>query len=139
MKTTALISLTLACGCSQYMQVQTDLIDQARKGVAMTSNSLESKSQLVQQLHTMQRKRLDEAFDLDVREHAGALSAEWVIEHRRAYAVGIDALNEQLRATERSAENEQRTIDGIDRALQQLRWFQSLQSRWMLLTRDAQP
>jgi hypothetical protein len=132
----AILAASLA-GCAQYVQVETDLIDQARRGVAITARSLESRSQLIAHQHEIRRSQLDDAFDADVRERAGALTADWVIEARRAYAVGVDALHVQQRATDQTTLNDQRTLHAVDEALRRLRWLRSIEARWAQIPEEV--
>src|SRR5262245_15245055 len=111
-----LIVLIGIAGCAQYAQVKTDLIDQARRGVQMTSASLHERSLLIAKYHAQQRKLLDDAFDEDVRAR-DALSADWIIEHRLAYAAGLDALAAARRASDEASVSDQRTLDAIHKSL----------------------
>jgi hypothetical protein len=124
-----LLLALLTGGCADYTAAQMQLTEQARRGIALTSESIAGKSQLIEQLHALQRRRMDEAFDADVRE-TGDLSAQWVIEHRRAYAAGLDALATQPEASRQAAETDQRNLSAARQALEQLLWLQSLQLRW---------
>ena len=90
-------AMLLACaiflsisGCAPYLQAQTDLVAQSRKGIAMISTSLAAQQKTIEQYQRLQRRQLDEAFDADVREQS-ALTPQWVIDHRRAYVMAIDA------------------------------------------------
>jgi hypothetical protein len=123
--------LLLFPGCADYTAVQMRLVEQAQRGITLTDESLQLRTQLIEQLHTLQRKRLDEAFDADVRER-DELSAEWVIKHRRAYAAGVEALSAQREASRRAAETDRQNLAAVQQALRQLYWLQSLQMRWSL-------
>src|SRR6476646_6052828 len=85
-----LITVTFT-GCASYTQVQKKLVEQARKGVALSQTSAAGHEVVTVRLHDLQRKRLDQAFDDDVRDQK-ALSPDWVIEHRQAYAAAIEAM-----------------------------------------------
>src|SRR5687767_4642377 len=100
MKWRSLVLLVLmAPGCSPYVRVQMNLVEQARKGVEAATDAQGSSRQLADLSHTLQRRRVDEAFDADVRDCSPKqLNPDWVIEHRRAYAAALDSL-----ATQRSA------------------------------------
>ena len=124
-----LIAVALLGGCSKYTQVEMNLAEQARRGVAIARQSSATKDEVVQRYHGLQRKRLDDAFDADVRERS-ELSADWVIEARRAYAGGLEALAAEAQAAERSADAERSTLDATDVALQRLQWLQSIRSKW---------
>jgi hypothetical protein len=107
------------------MDAQTALVEQARKGVALAAASQGEHGALIDQLQKLRRQRMDEGFDADVRE-APALSADWVIEHRQAYAAGLDALNTwhaaAVSADLAAAEN----LKAVDAALERLGWLQSV-------------
>ena len=127
--------LCLLCflgGCQGYVQTQMQLVEQTRKGLVLLSKAQEEHQELSQQLSLLGRKRLDEAFDEDVR-NCQELSPQWVIEHRRAYAVGLDALGmQQAKAAEAQRINRE-NLRAVDQALQRLYWLQSLQIGWMSL------
>jgi hypothetical protein len=112
-------------GCQQYAAVQTDLVAQARRGVAMTKASLDAKSQIIQRDQALHRQLLDQAFDADVRNRQ-PLTPDWVIAHRKAYAAAIDGLA-KVEAQSRDADvAEQRTLVAIDDALQRLAWLATI-------------
>jgi hypothetical protein len=125
LRLSAAISILLCCGCSPYLQAQIDLAEQSRKGVAMISQSLDAKQATIQRFQQAQRLRIDGAFDADVREQE-TLTSDWVIDHRRAYAVALDALNEQSNRLQLSHENDQKTLAAMDLALQKLEWLSSI-------------
>jgi hypothetical protein len=121
----------VVCGCAPYTQVQMRLVEQARKGVALCGESAAGREPMVQWLHELQRARLDEAFDADVAERP-ALTAEWVREHRKAYAVAIETLSLQKQRLNEAAAVERRNLKAIDAALARLEWLQSIQLKWNL-------
>ena len=126
--------VALAGGCAPYTQVQVNLVEQARRGVAQVSHSAQAHEETAEQLYLANRQRLDEAFDADVREREArdsTIGADWVIEHRRAYAAGVDALTRQRAAAQAAADVTQRSLRAIDDALQRLAWLQSIQLQWM--------
>jgi hypothetical protein len=127
-----LLAAMLLGGCSRYTQVEMNLAEQARRGVAIARQSAATKDDVVQRYHALQRKQLDDAFDADVRDRAD-LSTDWVIEARRAYATGLDALSTENLAAELSADAERSTLDAADVALQRLKWLQSIRSKWETL------
>jgi hypothetical protein len=131
------IIFCLVCGCAPYAQVQSQLVEQTRRGVAQLQSSLQEKSQIVREYHAIQRKRLDDAFDADVRERPSEqLTSEWVIEHRRAYSTAIDVLDEARFASEQANESDRRTLEAIRAALERLQWLQSLPQKFMSTTWD---
>lgn len=115
-------------GCAPYVQVQMDLVEQARKGVELAGEAQASHRQVASQLRALQRDRVDEAFDADVRQRS-RLDADWVIEHRRAYAAALDALAKQEQASADADRVARENLQATDAALKQLHWLQSLQLR----------
>jgi len=128
MKPYLLVLFALIGGCSPYVRLQMDLVEQARKGVQLASESQAAHVQVAQRLHAIQRDRVDDAFDADVRERT-ALDADWVIEHRRAYAAALEALAAQKSASAEADRVARDNLIATDHALQQLFWLQSLQLR----------
>ena len=121
-----------AAGCAPEAQVQMQLIDQARRGIAMTGEALKSDRGQIEQYEALRRTRLDESFDADVRDRAArgdALTADWIIEARKGYATGVDALAAARERGRLNADAEQRTLQAVDDALLRLRWLQALQLR----------
>jgi hypothetical protein len=117
------IVMFVAPGCAPYTQREVDLAQQARKGLALIRAAQADHLALTGRLSELQRKRLDEAFDADVRE-ARDLSPDWVIEHGRAYAGGLDALNIQRSASTAAAHTAARNIDAIEAAIESLQRLQ---------------
>jgi hypothetical protein len=120
-------------GCTSYTRVQMDLVEQARKGLALIALSHESRQQVIDELHITRRRQLDEAFDADVRDVGDQLTIDWVIEHRRAYAAGIDALAGARNVSREAADIERSNLAATDEALRRLYWLQSLHMQWMSL------
>src|SRR4051794_35124507 len=87
----------LAAGCRAYTGAEVALVDQARKGVAMAAEREAGHRELVERLNREQRQRLDAAFDADARGE-GTITADWVIEARRAYEAAVDAIEKQREA-----------------------------------------
>lgn len=116
----ALLLAAVMTGCAPYTDAQVALIDQAHKGVSLARDAQTEHAQLVDQLHALQRRRLDEAFNRDARE-TPELSAEWVIEARKAYAVGVDGLHAQRDAANEAHRASARNLDATDAALAHLR------------------
>jgi hypothetical protein len=117
------IALFITPGCAPYTQREIDLADQAKKGLALIRAAQADHLALTGRLTELQRRRLDEAFDADVRE-ARELSPDWVIEHGRAYAGGLDALNTQRSASTAAAHTAARNIDAIEAAIESLQRLQ---------------
>lgn len=138
MRSIVLCLALAACGCQSYTQVQMSLVDEARKGVKLCAQSAENRAELIRQLQALRRQRLDEAFDADVRS-ATTLTPQWVIEARKAYAVGLDALAKQQSAAMQAEQTEQQNLQAIDEAMQKLYWLQSIQLRWSLPDKEIKP
>ena len=96
------------------------------RGVSLCAQSQADHRNVLDRLHAMERQRLDEAFDEDVRQHTD-LSADWVIEHRKGYAAGLDALALQQAASVEANAVARRNLDALDQALRRLYWLQSMQ------------
>jgi len=126
MKRMLILMAMLSTGCSAYSEAQMRLVEQAQRGVELCRQSQQERAALVEQLHQIQRQRLDEAFDADVRDSA-PLSPDWVIEHRKAYSAGVDALERQRQASAEAQAVAERNLDAIDQALRRLLWMQSIQ------------
>ncbi len=120
--------MLLAGGCRPYVDVQVQLAEQARRGVAMMAEAQAQHTQVAEELHALRRQRLDAAFDADVRER-GELSAEWVIEHRKAYAAALEGLAEVRRASLSADESRRRTLEATDSALRRLVWLLEVQMK----------
>src|ERR1043166_1238792 len=115
-------------GCAQYAQVQMDLVTQARKGVAICQKSTEGHGQVIERLTDLQRTRLNEAFDADVRDNP-ALSADWVVEHRKAYAAALLVLAQEQQQLQQARKTESQNLASIDQALTKLYWLESIQDK----------
>src|SRR5205085_2272906 len=98
---------------------QIDLLQQVRRGVGQTQQSLQQKSGLIAGYHEARRKQLDEAFDADVHEYQ-AIDPEWIIEHRKAYAAAIDLLNAAKSQSDQVADADRRNLAAIDQAIQRV-------------------
>ena len=130
MKTIVLMLLLSVGGCAQWTQVQLDLVTQARRGVANVQKRDDERVATAHELAALRRQRLDEAFDADVRERAAPLEADWVIEHRKAYAAGLDGYAKQQAAAETALAAEKRDLVAIDAALERLAWLQAIQMKF---------
>ncbi|HEY7117734.1 MAG TPA: hypothetical protein VH475_14190 [Tepidisphaeraceae bacterium] len=130
MKWLCLVFMTLiACGCSSYTAAEIGLVGQARKGVAVWAGRESARDGEVKQSFEVRRKALDEAFDADVkRQAASGLDADWVIEARKAYAVGLAALAESESAALASNDAARRDAAATDDALAKLALLLSIQS-----------
>jgi hypothetical protein len=106
-------------GCAPYTQSKVELVAQARRGVGLVQQSHAGRQTLVDSMYDHQRRQLDMAFDADVCSRP-ALSADWVVEHRKAYGVGIDAIEASRSASRHVADADADNLRAIDQALTQL-------------------
>jgi hypothetical protein len=118
----------LAGGCSGFGEAQMYLVEQARRGLDITRTVQTDHAQIVSQLYQLQQQRLADGFDADVRQQT-ALSADWIVEHRKAYAVALTALERQRAISAEAETAAQRNLAAVDAALQRLLVLQSLQLR----------
>lgn len=109
----------LLTGCSPVLEAQLHLLDLARKGLAGVGQSLDDRQRAMSALETSERRRLDTAFDSDVKGQP-ALNDGWVIEARQAYSAAIDAFALRRQQTERATDADQANLAAVDAALQQV-------------------
>jgi hypothetical protein len=135
------LALLAAAGCASYTRAQIDLVDQARRGIALVSQNDPDRDRAVEELAKLRRQRLDEAFDEDVRTRSTqeALSADWVIEARKAYAIGLDAFARTQAAADRASEVRKQNLAAIDAALDRLRWMHSIELKLQTLPPNEVP
>jgi hypothetical protein len=117
-----------ASGCAPFTRAEIDLVTQARRGVERVAVQDDQRDRAVAELARLRREKLDEAFDADVRQRAAheTLDPDWVVEARRAYAVGIDAYAKAQAASERAAVVRKQNLASINAALDRLQWMQSV-------------
>lgn len=125
---TLVISLA-PLGCTPVLDAQSDLIVQARRGIALTAQVQDRHAQVAEQLAQLRRARLDEAFDADVRDQP-MLHADWVIEARQAYAAALDAYAKQAAASRDNDTIARDNLAAVDAALERLEWLTSIQRRF---------
>ncbi len=118
----------LAMSCAPYTQMKIDLVDQSRKGLTLIQQSTEQRQALINQFYTARRTQLDQAFDIDARSRV-SLAADWVIDARQAYAVGLDAIHHQTESSQRAHEQTLQNIAAVDEALQQLQLLHRMEQR----------
>jgi hypothetical protein len=118
-------------GCAPVLDAQSDLITQARRGVALAATAQSQNAQTARQLAQVRRERLDEAFDADVRDQV-ELTADWVIEARAAYAAALDAYATQATAADASNRATRENFQAIDAALERLEWLTSIQRNFTI-------
>jgi hypothetical protein len=112
-----------------------DLATQARKGVALVRSDDASRAGLLGELARMQRSRLDEAFDRDVREHATTqpIDVDWVIEARKAYAIAIDSYAKAQASNDQAWLKRKELLSDVDALLERLQWMQSTRLKFDLM------
>jgi hypothetical protein len=122
----SLALLPLLAGCSPIAAVQTSLLDAADLSLRSIEPSLEDRAALAEAVVASKRRSLDDAFDTDAFER-GTADADWIVTARRAYAVALDALAEQRRAIEQSADADRRNLASARDTLRRLRAIAELQ------------
>ncbi|MGE5608347.1 MAG: hypothetical protein ACM359_03770 [Bacillota bacterium] len=125
MRWAVMLCAMLAGGCT-YTETQMRLVEQVQRGVELCKQAQSERSQIIAQYQQAQRERLDSAFDADVRQQA-ELSADWVVEHRRAYTLALDGLARQRAASVEAEGVATRNLKAMEEALQRLLFLQSLQ------------
>ncbi len=118
----------LCSGCAAYTRAEVGLAEQARKGVALWAAREEAHASETTRQFTTRRKALDDAFDADVksRSAAGAIDSAWVIESRKGYAIGVDAIARAELAARQADETAKANAAATDLALQKLLWLESM-------------
>jgi len=136
-KSVLAVSLLLAAlgGCTPIATAQRDLATQAQAGVDVLRAAHLERRAALEQAQLSQRKLLDDAFDADVRERAGAatqpaLDPQWVITARKAYAVGLDALAAQKAAAEKADAAAEANYRALTEALDEIRALAQSQLTW---------
>jgi hypothetical protein len=127
-----MVVILLCNGCSAWNEAQIGLTTQARRGVVNLVKRTDTRQQAALELAKLRRQRLDDAFDQDVRERQ-SFDADWIIQHRKAYAAGLDAYSRQQSAEEAALQSEKRDLAAIDAALERLLWLQSIQAKFDIL------
>jgi len=129
MKRLILLMPLAVAGCTRWTAAQTDLVTQARRGIALVRQDDQQRDKTAQELNRLRRQRLDEAFDADVREREkdGSIDGDWVIDARRAYAGALDAFATTQAADAAATAMRKRNLAAIDAALERLQYLQSVQ------------
>jgi hypothetical protein len=130
-----LAALAAGSGCAPFTRAERELVSQAQRGIALIAEHDQERARAVAALATIQRQRLDEAFDEDVQLRAAqeTLDPDWVIEARKAYALGLEAFARSQAAAERSAETRRQNLAAVGAALDRLMWMQSVRLKLDLL------
>ncbi|MEM8873116.1 MAG: hypothetical protein AAGD32_02550, partial [Planctomycetota bacterium] len=126
------VIVVLSGGCGTWTDAQVGLVDQAKRGTELLAESNAERSiRLRAELH-LRRAALDAAFDADVRDASvrdAELDADWVIAHRQAYAIGLDALHKRQLEEATAADTDRRNARAALAALDRLAWLLDLQRR----------
>lgn len=123
----SILSLILVTGCSSYVNVKSQLVNQASKAIDAIETSTVQRALVLDEISLMEKDRLDDAFDLDVRNRP-TLNADWVIEHRKAYALGLDALNAEGLARRNALRIDQENAASAREALTLLERIHNIES-----------
>ncbi len=115
-------------GCGRYIEAQVSLTQQARRGLEFVRDAQTQRAQLIDQYHESQVKRLDDAFDADVVARP-QLTADWVLEHRKAYTAALQALAKMHAASVNAQAAAARNLEAIDSALGKLMTLQAAELR----------
>ena len=113
-------------GCSSYTASQMRLVEQARKGVVIWQARETARDDDVRSAYAAKRKALDQAFDADIQQQQ-SLTAQWVVEARKAYAVGLNALAQNEATALANNDAEKRDAAATDEALARLLALLSIQ------------
>ena len=114
------IAVAFSAGCASYTQSKIDLAAQAQKAVTTVRSDIDSQRTRTLAAGDALRAQLDAAFDEDVASRGETLEPEWVIAHRKAYALALDAFEADRRAADAEGQATLRTLDSINAALGQL-------------------
>lgn len=121
------IPLTLSVaigGCADLVAVERSLADQATRGVELARSAIDDRDAILAHEQSRQRAALDRAFDDDVRARGESIDAAWVIEARKAYAIGLDALASQSLAQRERASTDRANVEATLESLRRLRAIQ---------------
>ncbi|GEM_PF-5067153 len=112
----AIVLGALSAGCTAQEQAQQQLIGSMQAGLKDLATAQQQRQELVDGFYQQRRQVLDDAFDQDVRT-VESLERDWVIEHRRAYMLGCEALWKQQQVSARAGEQLQQNLRTIGEGL----------------------
>lgn len=126
-----LIVAAMLCGagCGSYAEMQADLAAQGREGIRLVEAARQANAGAVQEQLLERRRRLAAAFEADVRERQTQLTAAWVVEAGRAFAVGMERVAEAREAQARADAIAQDNAAAAEEALALLERMLRAQSR----------
>ncbi len=122
-------ALLLVCGCSTQEKAQQQLIMQLQAGIDQVAQHCEQRQELIEQGYRQKREMLDRAFDADVLARQ-QIDAQWVVEHRKAYAAGMEAIWSAQQASRLAHERAMANLAAISEAMQRLRWMSEMREGW---------
>jgi hypothetical protein len=111
-------------GCADLVAVERSLADQATRGVELARSAIDDRDAILAHEQSRQRAALDRAFDDDVRARGQSIDPAWVIEARKAYAIGLDALASQSQSNRERAATDRANVDATLESLRRLRAIQ---------------
>lgn len=133
MKTIAILCACCAlAGCAGYTQSKIGLAAQAQAGIARERADVDAQRLRAIGASDALRSRLDAAFDEDVASRSEPLDVGWVIAHRKAYALAVDAFDADRCAADAQGQSTLRTLDTIAAALTQLQQMHSAEMKLTL-------
>lgn len=109
-----------AAGCHPVADAERALLAQVERGVSLLAASIDERQRLHDAEQARLRARLDAAFDEDLLQRPG-LGVEEIIEARRAYAAGIDALHDAATRTGRALDADRANLQATRAAIDRLR------------------
>lgn len=128
-RTIVLIALLPLLGCSAQEAAQQRLIASMQTGLADVAKAQDERQQLIDDLYASRRRVLDGAFDQDVLQRP-ALDANWVIEHRKAYSLALEAMCRQQQSSALANQRMQENLLTIEDNLKKLTWLSELRENW---------
>jgi len=146
----------LAAGCAGPSAAALELIDVARKGITLASETQQNQYAALIDQYQGHIAALDAAFDSDAKlAEAGQIStaagqavpltARWVIEARKGYIAARDALSRQIQAAELAHRTNQDNLQAADESLemaavlilQQMDIHESIKSKVLSIRENA--
>ena len=126
----ALAASLLAAGGCGAETAQRELIRQAQLGVGQIRAAQQSRGLVLASLFDARRRRLDDAFDHDISARP-LLDVAWVIDHRKAYVVALEAMLKQQAASTQADQTTGRDLDAVNLVLKKLSWMSQVRENWL--------
>jgi hypothetical protein len=124
-------------GCADLIAVERSLTEQASHGVELARDAIDERDKLIAAHRAEKRRALDNAFDHDVRDRAEQLDADWVITHRKAYAIGLGVIDAESQSVRERTATDRANLDATTDALRRLRAIQD--AKLNLISKGARP